>query len=109
MRNPGPIAKFAVSTALFFSLTAFVLGSAPFTPALVLAIVAVPVALATSFYGTWRLSAITIYWAIAAFSAVPLSNALPIYTDTALVLLGLAGLLLSGVLYFNYARAKPFA
>ena len=109
MRNPGPIPKFSARIALVLSLIAFVLGSAPFTPALVLAIVAVPIALATSFCGTWRLSVTPIYFSIAAFSVVPLSNALPIYIDTALVLLGTGGLLLSGALYFSYAGAKPAA
>jgi hypothetical protein len=104
MRKAGPISKSTVSIALVFALIAFVLGSAPFTAALVLAVIAVPIAAVTTFFGTWRLSLITIYWAIATFSAVPISNALPIYTDNALVLLGVGGLALSGALYFNHVH-----
>ena len=89
------------------ALIAFVLGSAPFTPALILVIIALPMAVGCSFFGVWRLSAITVYWAIAAFLAVPIAGSLPIGVDVSLVILGFVGLALSAFLYSNYERAKP--
>ena len=106
MHNAGSISRWTVSTALAFALVAFVLGSAPLSATLVLAIIAVPIAIVTAFLGTWRLSLITIYWAIAALASVPLSNSLPVQTDTALVLLALGGLVLTGTLYLTYLRAQ---
>jgi hypothetical protein len=106
MHNAGSISRWTASTALACALIAFVLGSAPLSATLVLAIIAVPIAIVTAFFGTWRLSLITIYWAIAAFSSVPMSNFLPVHTDTALVLLALGGLALTGSLYLTYLRAQ---
>jgi hypothetical protein len=109
MRKAGPISKSTTGVALVFALIAFVLGSASFTASLALAVIAVPIAVVTTFFGTWRMSLITIYWGIAALSAVPISNALPIYPDDALVLLGVGGLALSGVLCLNYVHPDPVA
>ena len=89
------------------ALIAFVLGSAPFTPALILAIIALTMAVGCSFFGVWRLSTITVYWAIAAFLAVPIAGSLPIGVAVSLVILGFVGLALSAFLYTNYERAKP--
>ena len=91
------------------ALIAFVLGSAPFTPALVLAVIALPLAVGCSFFGVWRLSAITIYWALAALLAVPMAAILPLGVDVSLVFLGVAGLALSAFLYISSTRAKPDA
>ena len=92
--------------ALALAVIAFVLGSAPFTPAMILAVIAMPIAIASLCLGARRVSFIAIYWAIAAFLAVPLAHNLPIDVDDALILLGVGGLLLSAISYINYARAN---
>ncbi len=53
--------------ALGGALLAFLLGSAPFTPALLLAAIAIPIGGLTHFLGSRRLSATTLYWAISSF------------------------------------------
>ncbi len=105
MRKANRVSKFTVGVALAMALIAFVLGSAPFTPAIVLAFVALPLAIACSFFGVWRLSAITVYWAIAAFLASPVSRILPFRDDVSLVVLAVGGLALSAFLNISYRRA----
>lgn len=107
MRKANRVSKFTVGVALIMALVAFVLGSAPFTPALVLAIIALPVAIGCSFFGVWRLSVITVYWALAALIAVPIADFLPFGVDVSLMFLGIAGLALSALLYTDYERSKP--
>ena len=106
MRKAGRPAKFVVVASLVMAVTAFVLGSAPFTPALVLALIALPLAIGCSFLGVWRLATITVYWAIAAFLAVPMSRNLGIQEDFSLVILGVVGLVLSAFLYVDYLRSR---
>ncbi len=89
------------------ALIAFVLGSAPFTPALVLAVIALPLAITCAFFGVRRLSAITIYWATAALLAVPISPLLQLEVEVFLSSLGVVGLLFSAFLYYSYTRSKP--
>ena len=90
------------------AVLAFVLGSAPFTPALALAVIALPVAIGCSFFfGVWRLSTITVYWSLAAFLAVPMSRNMGIRVDFSLVILGVVGLALSAFLYVSYMRSQP--
>jgi hypothetical protein len=101
MRKPNRISKWTVSVALVMALIAFVLGSAPFTPAIFLTVIALPLAVACSFFGVWRLSTVSIYWALAAFPASPIFG-----VDVSPVSLGVAGLTLSAFLYFTYALAK---
>ena len=89
------------------AVLAFVLGSAPFTPALALAVIALPVAIGCSFFGVWRLSTITVYWSLAAFLAVPMSRNTGIRVDFFLAILGVVGLALSAFLYVSYLRSQP--
>ncbi len=107
MRKANRISKCTIGVALVMTLIAFVLGSAPFTPALVLAVIALPLAIGCSFFGVWRLSVITIYWALAALLAVPMAAILPLRVDVSLVFLGVTGLALSAFLYISSTRAKP--
>ena len=106
MRKASRPAKFAVVVSLVMAVIAFVLGSAPFTPALVLATIALPLAIGCSFFGLWRLATITVYCAIAAFLAVPVSRNLGIQQDFSLVILGVVGLALSAFLYVGYLRTR---
>ena len=106
MRKASRPAKFTVVVSLVMAVFAFVLGSAPFTPALVLAIISLPLAIGCSFFGVWRLSAIAVYWAIAAFLAIPMSRNLGIREDFSLVILGVVGLALSAFLYVGYMRTR---
>ena len=91
------------------ALTAFVLGSAPFTPALVLAVLAIPIAFTCVFLGAWRTSAVALYWAVAALLAVPVARALHFRVDLAMSMLGVVGLTLSSILYASYARTRSSA
>ena len=100
-------AKFTVIVSLVMAVLAFVLGSAPFTPALALAVIALPVAIGCSFFGVWRLSTITVYWSLAAFLAVPMSRNTGIREEFFLVILGVVGLALSAFLYVSYLRSQP--
>ena len=107
MRNANLISKLTVGLALIMALVAFVLGSAPFTPALVLAVISLPMAIICLFFGVWRLSTIAIYWAIAAILAVPMGEFLPFGIDGMLVIFGIAGAVLSAFLYKSFVQTKP--
>ena len=106
MRKPGRIATSSAILAMVMAIIAFVLGSAPFTPAMILAVIALPVAITCLFLGAWRLSVITIYWVLAAFMTMPMARALPFYVDDVLIVLGVGGLALSALIFFGYVRAK---
>ena len=73
---------------------------------MILAVIAIPIAIAGLFLGARRVSFIAIYWAVAAFLAVPLARHLPMGVDDALILLGIGGLMLSALFWFNYASIK---
>ena len=106
MASVGTPTKLLASAALLMALTAFIFGSAPFTPAMALAVVAIPIAAATFFLGMPSLSVTTMYWAVAAFSSVPLSKWLQIRVDYMLLILAGAGVAVSSILYLLYARKK---
>lgn len=106
MRKANRLTRFTIIAALIMALIAFVLGSAPFTPAIVLAVVALPLAIVCSFFGVWRLSIITAYWAAAAFLTHPVSRTSYIQVDMALLILAVVGIGLSLILYFGYSRSR---
>lgn len=95
--------------ALVMAVLAFILGSAAYTPALILAIVAPPLSISCLFLGVWRISVVAIYFAVAALVTAPLSRELPLRIDYLLVILGVAGLALALLLYLGYLRAKRTA
>ncbi len=109
MREPGLKSKLLVGIALIMAVVAFVLGSAPFTPALILALFAILLAVSCLFFGVWRLSIVTIYWAVAALTVIPLSRLTSLQVDESLILLGVAGVVFSSILYLDYSRKKPTA
>ena len=109
MRVAEGITKSVASFALVMALVAFVLGSAPFTPALALAAVAIPIALSTLLLGMRRLSIVTIYWALAAFLSVPLSRWLLVRLDYMLVILAAVGIALSSMFLLQYVRTNSAA
>ena len=92
------------SIALFLSLVAFLLGSAPFTPALVLSVAGLPMALYGLYRGAWRRSILALYWATAALLAVPLADVLRFRVDMVLSILGGCGLILAAAFWVNYRR-----
>ena len=104
MRTANRLSKSAAILAMIMALIAFLLGSAPFTPALVLGAAALPLAVACIFFGAWRLSTLAIYWATAAFLAVPLASSMAIRVDYVLATLGAVGVVLSTVLYGSYRQ-----
>jgi hypothetical protein len=106
MTSSGTFAKLIASAALVMAISAFMLGSAPFTPAMILAVVAIPLAVANIFLGMPRLSVSTLYWAVAAFMSVPLSGWLQIRIDHTLVALAIVGIAVSSSLYLHYVRER---
>ncbi len=94
------------SIALLLSLIAFTLGSAPFAPAIVLGLLAIPLALLAALLGSWRLSLVSFYFANAAWLVVPTARALQLRIDYALVLFALFGLLIAVGLCCDYRRRK---
>lgn len=95
--------------AILLALVAFVLGAAPFTPALALVFAAVPLALVSAFFGSWRLAAIAVYFSVAAAASVPLARELSLRIDYLLLLLGFLGALLCAVLYHWHTRVVQIA
>jgi hypothetical protein len=92
--------------ALLLSLIAYILGSAPFTPAIVLTYVSVPAAFLTYLLGASRLSILAVYFGALAWFVVPLSEALPIRLDYLLALCFGLGFVLGVFLYANYRRVR---
>lgn len=91
---------------LIVSITAFLVGSGPFSPGLVMAAAAIPLAVVTVSLGAWRLALAASYWAIAAFIPIPLSRATHLRVDYVLVILGAIGVLVMLGVYFRYRASK---
>ena len=92
--------------ALIFALLAYTLGSAPFTPAMVLLLLALPLALVTGLMGAWRLALVTVYFSTAAWFVIPLAKGLAFRIDYLLALMGLIGIILGGSLVYFYRRTS---
>ena len=106
MRKPGRIAKFFSIVSLIMGVVAFVLGSAPFTPALMLAVVALPIVVVTIFQGAWRVSVMAAYYSVAALYTVPTADFIGLYVDKTLLILGVFGVVVGIVLFVEYIRGK---
>jgi hypothetical protein len=106
MRNPGRVSQYFSIISLVMAIIAFILGSAPFTPALILVAIAFPMALVTSFLGNWRVSIIAMYYSLAAIGAIPIAQSSGLRIDYILAIFGAIGLILGSTLYFIYARSK---
>ena len=89
------------SAALCLSLASFILGSAPFAPALALVFVALPLALVSAFLGSRRVAAVTLYFSVASWLVMPLAQALSFRLDALLVILGIIGAAIGGVLIYG--------
>lgn len=85
-------------------MIAYILGSAPFTPALALLLLALPLALLSAFMGAWRLAVVTLYFATAICFIVFLAGSLSIRVDYLLAVLGIA---LGGALFYFYQQTLP--
>ena len=90
--------------AVLFASVAFVLGSAPFTPALTLVFAAIPLAVVSAFIGSWRLALVAVYLSVVVWTSVPLANELSLRIDYLLLLSGMLGALLGAVLYYGHSR-----
>jgi hypothetical protein len=106
MTNTSRLKTSVASFAVLMAIVAFVLGSAPFTPALALAVVAIPVALATFLLGVRRLSSIALYWASAALLSVTGAQWLQVRVDYMLLVLGILGIGLSVLFYLQYMHVR---
>ncbi|WP_299582832.1 hypothetical protein [uncultured Microbulbifer sp.] len=92
------------TTALILSLLSFILGSAPFTPALILVFIAVPLAALSAALGSWRLAILTLYYSTAAWFSIPISKALSFRVDYLLLGLFIFGVAFGAYLYIGYNR-----
>ena len=92
--------------ALLLSLAAFILGSAPFTPAIMFIYVSVPAALIAYLLGASRLAIIAVYFSACACLVVPLSEVLPVRLDYLLALCFVIGCSLGVFLYANYRQIR---
>ena len=92
------------SLAVVLSLVSFVLGSAPFTPAMLLVLVAAPLALVSALLGAWRRAIITVYFSMATWFVLPISRELFFRIDYLLVFMALIGAVIGGILYYDYKR-----
>jgi hypothetical protein len=106
MRRKEISARILGGVALALSVTAFTLGTAPFTPAMVLSVIALPLAVLSYILEARRLALLAVYWITASFLVVPLSRTLQFRLDYLLVLLGISGLVLTTVIYVTYSRTK---
>lgn len=98
------IAKAIPPVGLLFALLAFGPGAAPFTPALGLAYLALPLALVDLYLGYRRTALVTAYWAAAALVAEPVAIRFLIRFDHSLLLLAAVGAAISGACLWHYAR-----
>ena len=92
--------------ALLLSLIAYALGSAPFSPALILTYISAPAAILAYLLGASRLPILAVYFGALAWYVVPLSEALPIRLDYLLALFFLLGCILGVILYANYRSVR---
>ena len=89
--------------ALVLSLVAFALGSAPFTPSLVLTFLSIPLAFVAYLLGGWRLPALAIYFGVMAWLVVPISSLLPVAVDHLLIFSTVLGCILGCLLYNSFS------
>ena len=92
--------------ALFFSLIAYVLGWAPFHPAVILTYVSIPASFIAYLCGASRLPILAVYFGVWAWFTVPVSESLPIRIDYLLTLCFVFGCIIGVVLYANYRRVR---
>jgi len=92
--------------SVLLSLMAYVLGSAPFTPALVITYVSIPTAFMAFLLGAARLAILAVYFGTLAWFTVPLSAALPLRIDYLLALCFALGCILGLFFYANYRRTR---
>jgi uncharacterized membrane protein len=106
MTHATPTSRVLGTLALLGALVAFALGSAPFTPALMLAPAALPLAIIAGLLGSRRLASISLYWAIAALLANPLAATWRLRVDGLLLAFTILGLLLSAVVYIRHVHVE---
>jgi len=107
MQKTSRPAKLPAIVSLGMAVLAFTLGSAALTPAFALAAIALPIAIGCLFFRVWRLSAMTVYWSLASFLAVPFSRYTGIGVDFSLAILGALGLALAAFLHVGHLHDKP--
>jgi hypothetical protein len=88
------------------AVISFGLGSAPFTPALFLAPLALALGSVSAYLGHRRLAAVTGYWAVAALLTVPMARMWQLRIDSLLLVFVALGFLLGAVLFTHYAVSK---
>lgn len=94
------------SIALAMALVSFALGSAPFTPALVLIFAAIPLALISGILGAWRLAVTSFYFSCAAWLTLPVAREASIRVDYLIAAFAVVGIGLAGILFYGYVASR---
>lgn len=89
------------SVSAMLSMLSVFLSSAPFTPAIVVNVLTVPLALVAILVGAWRTGVLTLYWALCAGLALP-NVVSAVRIEYLLVLLHLLGGALAVGLFVQY-------
>lgn len=92
--------------SLVLSATAFVPASAGFAAALLLIFLAVPLALFALTKGSWRIAALSLYFAVSTISVSPVISASLARVEYLIASLGGAGMILGVCFYINYRRSR---
>ena len=95
--------------SLAMSVAAFALGSAPFTPALALIFLAVPLAVGSYWSGAWRVSALSLYFCLSALLTAAISRMFALRVDAVLLIQGIVGVLIAGFFLGGYRRKDKAA
>lgn len=91
--------------ALFLSLAAFYLGSAPFTPAVLLTAVSAPLAIIAIIVRAWRLGALALYFSIFALLTSPALVVGPFKSDNFFFGVAIVGLAIAVALWSSWRHS----
>ena len=105
------MSKYKIATVfatinLIAALFVFAAGSAAFHGALFLTYFTIPAALLYAAFGSWRLSALAIYFSVCAWLSITLSKSVHVRIDYLLASFLAVGLVLGGGLYVQYRSVR---
>ena len=91
--------------AVFISIAAYYLGAAAFTPAVLLACLSAPMAIASILIKVWRLGILALYFSVFAVLTSPTFGLSPLTSDSVFLKVACVGLALAVVLWFSWRRS----
>jgi hypothetical protein len=106
MAKPRRAGKVLGSISLMMALISFGVGFAPFTPAMILTVVSIPLAIVSWVLGAFRLGIASLYFGCAAWMPFILPTGGPIRHDYLIAVLGVMGIVISGILFRGYLRTS---